>query len=34
MSIRPSMAAAEQGILSASAGLGGNPDIETDKHRP
>lgn len=28
------LAAAEQGILSARAALGGNPDIETDKHRP
>lgn len=26
------LAAAEQGILSARAALGGNPDIETDKH--
>jgi len=26
------LAVAEQGILSAKAGLGGNPDIETDKH--
>lgn len=28
------LAAAEQGILSARAALGGNPDIETDKHQP
>lgn len=26
------LAAAEQGILSAKAALGGNPDIETDRH--
>ncbi|RWL18250.1 MAG: HlyD family secretion protein [Mesorhizobium sp.] len=29
---RQQLAAAEQGILSARAALGGNPDIETDKH--
>ncbi|WP_245492359.1 HlyD family secretion protein, partial [Mesorhizobium sp. M4A.F.Ca.ET.020.02.1.1] len=29
---RQQLAVAEQGIISAKAALGGNPDIETDKH--